>query len=516
MKTDKNRKEYCSVVLLSLVLIISLIPVFLMSKYDCASGDDYNYGATAHLAFIHTGSILDAIKGAISTTVNTYYSWQGTWFDCFVFCLHPEVVSDTAYVAVPYIFVFMQIICYLVFAHHFLKIRWHFNGLFWVEVALVFLLFSFQLVPSQKMAIFWWVGSVHYAMPMCLALMGIVAADNYLLTYKPRYLIGLIIVGTLIGGATYPAALLLPEVVFVLWLERAVIAKKKDKRDALLLIPLFLEMVGLIISMTAPGNAIRSASDISEGAKPAGGVVATIIASLAYSVREAAVYFIGEKIFILLAFVIIAMLSWRVLSEIKANESDKMKEVFSHPLLFVITTFLLNASMYAPRLYAGDSVSTGYFNFNFWVFFLGSIACIIYFEGWLIYQKSIVLRKGVCWALRIGTIVVLCIAFFLGRHGIKGYTDYMCMDYYLSGRADDYLVQMKLQRAIMAQEDVMDVVVPEVNYDQGPLMQMPIIDDPENINNSMAARFYGKNSCRAIPRDEWEELYGPVTDWIDH
>ena len=110
--------------------------------------------------------------------------------------------------------------------------------------------------------------------------------------------------------------------------------------------------------------------------------------------------------------------------------------------------------------------------------------------------------------------MALSIAIFLGRHGIKGYTDYMCMDYYLSGRADDYLVQMRLQRAIMAQKDIMDVVVPEVNYDQGPLMQMPIIDDPTNIDNRMAARFYGKNSCRAIPRDEWESLYGDVSEWI--
>ena len=381
MKPDTNRREYYFIALLTIVFIISLIPIFLMSKYDCASGDDYNYGAAAHLAYLHTGSVLAAIKGAIDTTVNTYYGWQGTWFDCFVFCLHPEVFSDTAYVTVPYIFVFMQIICYFILAHHFLKIRWQFKGLFWVEVSLVFLLFSFQLVPSQKMAMFWWVGSVHYAMPMCMALMGIVAADNYLMTYKLRYLVGLIVVGTLIGGATYPAALLLPEVVFVLWLERVVIAKKKDKRDALLLIPLLLEMIGLIISMTAPGNAIRSASDISEGAKPAGGVVATIAESLVYSVREAAVYFIGEKTFILLAFVIIAVLSWRALTELKTDGTVMMKEVFLHPLLFFVTVFLLNASMYAPRLYAGDSVSTGYFNFNFWVFFLGSIACIIYFKG---------------------------------------------------------------------------------------------------------------------------------------
>lgn len=510
-----SKKDYYTVAILTIALLISLIPVFLMARYDCASGDDYQYGAAAHLAYLETGSLIAAIKGAISTTVNIYYGWQGTWFDCFVFGLHPEVFSDTAYILVPYMFVFMQIICYLVFAHHFLKSRWKFNGLFWLEVALVFLLFSFQLVPSQKMAMFWWVGSVHYAMPMCMALMGIVAADSFLLTYKLRYLVYLAILGALIGGATYPAALLLPEVVFVLWLERVVIAKKRDRRDALLLIPFFLELIGLVISMTAPGNAIRSAADISEGARPAGGIVATIASSLVYSVKEATVYFIGEKTFILLAFVIIAVFSWKALTELKTGGNEKMKDVFSHPLLFLITIFLLNASMYAPRLYAGDSVSTGYFNFNFWVFFLGSIACIIYFEGWLVFQKSLVLSKGTCWALRISTVVALGIAIFIGRHGIKGYTDYVCMDYYLSGRADDYLVQMKLQRVIMAQEDVKDVVVPEVNYDQGPLMQMPIIEDPENINNSMAAKFYGKNSCRAIPRDEWESIYGPSSEWID-
>ncbi|MBE5823701.1 MAG: hypothetical protein E7308_06485 [Butyrivibrio sp.] len=509
-----NKKEIWQVSLLLIAFLLSLIPVFVMAKYDCASGDDFNYGAAAHLIFLETGSVIAAIEAAIGTAISIYHGWQGTWFDCFLFCLHPEVFSDEAYVIVPYIFIFMQIICYLVFAHHFLKVRWQFNGMYWVKIALLFLMFSIQLVPSQKMLAFWWVGCIHYVLPMCMALFGIVAADNFLLTYKLRYLVYLILLGTLIGGATYPAALLLPEVVLVLWLERAVVARKVDKRDALLIIPLVLEMIGLVISMKAPGNAARSAFEISHGAKPAGGIIKTIVMSIIFSVKDAATSFIGGKTFVLLAFVIIAMISWRALTDLKDNDPDKMKDVFSHPVLFLVTVFLINASMYAPRLYSGGRVSTGYLNLNFWVFFLGSISCIVYIEGWLIVQRQLQLSKKASLIVAALTFIVLCICLYAGRHGIKKYTDYVCLEYYLNGHADDYLIQMKLQRALMTQQDVTDVVVPEVNLEQGPLMQMPIVSDPTNIDNTMTAKFYGKNSCRSIPRPEWEALYGPASKWI--
>ena len=104
--------------------------------------------------------------------------------------------------------------------------------------------------------------------------------------------------------------------------------------------------------------------------------------------------------------------------------------------------------------------------------------------------------------------MALFIALYFGRHGIKKYTDYVCMEYYLTGQADDYLEQMKLQRKLMSQEDVMDVVVPEINNEQRPLMHMPIVADPSNIDNTTVASFYGKNSCRSIHRPEWEALYG--------
>ena len=114
------------------------MPVVIIARYDCVSGDDYGYGARSNLAYVATGSVIQAVKEAVQTTIGIYHGWQGTWFDCFVFCLHPEVFSDTAYVIVLYIFEITQIICYCILAHHFLKVRWNFAGKYWLIIALLF------------------------------------------------------------------------------------------------------------------------------------------------------------------------------------------------------------------------------------------------------------------------------------------------------------------------------------------------------------------------------------------
>ena len=501
--TDKQKKII--VIILAVILGVSLIPVFIVAGYDCASGDDYNYGAWAHQAIVSGAGFLKALAEAGETTIGTWKTWQGTWFDCFVFCLHPEVFSDSAYVLVPYIFVIMQIAAYLGFAHHFLKVRWKLGNYYWTVVGLLFLIFSFQLVPSQKSGMFWWVGCVHYVMPMCMALWGTVHGDRFLMWHKKSDLIWLGVISALIGGATYPAALLLPMAVGLLWLSGFVFNKDsgKDKKNLLLLIPLVLDVIGLVISIIAPGNAVRSASDISQGAEPSGGAIATIFKSIIYSVTDAIDMFIGQKTFVVILFIVICIVT--VIAFNAAAGGKEFKAVFAHPLLFVVVMFLVNASMYAPRLYAGGVVSSGYYNFNFEVFCICVTASIIYVIGYMESQHNELRFSKL---VSIVWIIAIVAVAYVGRHGVKFYSDYVCMDYYLSGQADDYKNQMALQRLLMEEEGVDDVVVPEINNEQGPLMHMPIVADPDNIDNYMTKSFYGKNSCRSIPRNQWIEEYG--------
>ena len=82
------------------------------------------------------------------------------------------------------------------------------------------------------------------------------------------------------------------------------------------------------------------------------------------------------------------------------------------------------------------------------------------------------------------------------------------MEYITSGQASDYKQQMELQTKLLTNEELEDVVVPFVNDVQGPLMQMPVTENPQAWTNTVTREFYGKNSVVAIPREEWQELYG--------
>ena len=505
---QKHQKVICW--MLGIVFVLSLIPIFIVAGYDCAAGDDFNYGADAHKVFLASGSVIEAVKAAAATSIGTWYGWQGTWFDCFVFCLHPEVFSDNAYVIVPYIFLMMHIVGFLMLSHHFIRVRWEIEGVYWIQIGLLFLIFELQLMPSPKNGIFWWVGCVHYIMPMFMAVIGIVSGDNYLLFHRKRDFFGLLLISLLAGGVTYPAALLLPICVFLLWLEGYVIGKKRDKRNVLLLIPFVALMIGLVISVMAPGNAVRASSELEKEAQQTGGIADTIIKSFGLSVKEGIGSFVLEKGFIIILLLIVIPLTLATFRMIKEKKREYFEDIFGHPLLFLLVMFCINASVYAPRVYSGGVVSPGYFDFNFLTFSVCLISSEVYVLGWLFFCIGL-LNVGknskvvnICWNVVI-VISVLCIAFF-SRHSVKQYTDYICLEYYLTGQAEDYREQIKLQRYLL-EGDELEVVVPEINHEQGPLMQMPIVNDPDNVDNIMVAGFFDKNRVWSIPRNEWMELY---------
>ena len=99
--------------------------------------------------------------------------------------------------------------------------------------------------------------------------------------------------------------------------------------------------------------------------------------------------------------------------------------------------------------------------------------------------------------------LVLCAIF--GKHLIGGSVDYTCYTFWKSGQLSDYTMQMEEKLSILQNDDTGDVLVPEMNNEQGPFMCMAEIGDPDNFNNVSSAAFYGKRSVTAVPRQELVE-----------
>ena len=496
-------------VFMGIIFLVSLLPVCYLSFVNRASGDDLGYGTYTRIAWMSTHSLLAVAKAIGRTIRQFYYGWQGTWFSIFLFTLQPEVFSDRAYVIVAFIMIFLWTGSTILLFREVLVRKCGFDkGSFWL-VTVLFLLISIQYIPSTKSSIFWFNGCAHYLIPFAMCQLLFYFLLRYGDSFKTKYFIAILIIMTLLGGANYQAALfaLIISVYsgMVSWITR------RNKKILLLTVPIITEMIGLIISMKAPGNKVRGGEDFGFSA---GRAINTILVSFRQGATDIGSYAANKPLVIVglvLLFLIIQEGAVKRKSGTEQKESNidrKKKKWFAAGI--IAGAWCLYCAMQAPTVYAGVEFSSGVYNMNYQCFLLMSMTVFLalaeLLAEYLIYQKH--LSSEYIHKVAVIPGFLLCaFAIIVCRGTIRNSTSWKCIEYITSGQASDYKWQMDLQTSLL-ETDEPDVVLPFINDDQGPLMQMPVTDDPDSYTSSTTARFYQKNSVIAMPRTEWEERYG--------
>ena len=484
-------------ILVVMFLVFILIPIFLCSFVNRATGDDYGYAIATRMIWNSTKSLPLLLKASWNTIKEYYYSWQGTWFSIFLFTLQPEVFSKDGYVIVAFLMIFLWIFSTWILGKRILEEIGITN---WGKTILIsiYLIVNISFIPSTKSSIFWYNGCSHYMVPFVMCQCGCYFLLQWGKEYSLRYFLGIVVIMSLLGGANYQAALMILIITVYYMIGHYYV--KKNVKTLLLLIPCMLEIIGLIISMKAPGNKVRGGEEFGFSIQK---VMQVIGKSFVESIKDVALY-LREKplIFVLMmACFIIAL-------EVMHNREEKV--TIKHPVWIGIASVCLYCAMQAPALYAEVSVSGGVYNMNFQtcmlMFFVIIILLANSLEGKINNKKEFTndkLHKRIwVWGLGICFILVIWC-----RSDIKETTTWKCIDYIVSGQAEDFYKQMEIQTELMTQENVQDVVIPFVNDFQGPLMHMPVTEDSRKWTNYVTAKFYGKNSVVAIKRDEWERRY---------
>ncbi len=247
-----------------------MLPVFCLSFVNRASGDDYGYGVNTRAVWEATHSLFEVFQAAFHTVRQYYYSWQGTWFSIFCFSLQPEVFSRNAYVIVVFVLFFLLAgSTFLLFKHVYFR-GFHFDRWSFLLISILYLILTIEFIPGTKSALFWYNGAAHYMIPFVMCQLLCTWLILYLQTDRKRYLAGIAVVMTLLGGSNYQAALFgliaaAYAIVFVL-----LNGKGAKKRKAVTLaIPMGLETAGLLVSMTAPGNKVRGGEEFALSASRA-------------------------------------------------------------------------------------------------------------------------------------------------------------------------------------------------------------------------------------------------------
>lgn len=500
-----------------LIFVLLMLPLFYLSFINRATGDDYGYAIYTRTAWLGTHSLKELLAAAWRTISQSYVGFQGTWFSLFLFTIQPEVFNDGAYFIVAFLMLFVWIgsTFYLfktIFCQYMSWDKWS-----CMLVAIWFLIISIEFIPSTRSAIFWYNGCVHYMLPFAMCQMVTAWLLKYTVegsqgglpqTYKETTFVGILIFMTLLGGSNYQAALFTLIVAFYTIISVWVL--KRDKRVFTLLIPAFTELVGLIVSMKAPGNKVRAGRDFgfsfSKGIK-------TIGLSFVYGIRDIGTY-MKEKplvfaglLFLFVIFLTIFLVRIRI-------ETGTTGEVFrfKHPIWLALMIFCLYSAMQSPAIYAGVDVSGGVPNTNFQVFLLGASGILLIIAQKLAFKMAAVWKddavKKMLQMAALPAALICLVIVFVGRSNIKTSATFVSLEYIASGQAADYKEQMDLQTRIMEDDSTDEVVVPFINDVQGPLMHMPVTDDPNVFTNYATREFYGKKSVIAMERPKWIEQYG--------
>lgn len=498
--TEKKIK-YLTIISI-LLLCILLLPIVYLTFVNRATGDDYGYCVYTRPAWMRTHSLVEVGK-SMCTTVRAFYGgWQGTWFSIALFTLQPEVFHDDAYVIVAVLMLFLWIGSTFYLFNQILCRNMGLNKWSYLLITVLFLIISIEFIPSSRSSIFWFNGCAHYMVPFSMCQMAAAWLLKYGSEYKKSALIGIVIFMTLLGGSNYQAALFVLIVAFYIGIAAYVL--KKDKRIFALCIPIVTELIGLAVSAMAPGNKIRAGEEFGFSAFKA---VSTVGESFLYGIKNIGTYAKERPlIFVGLLLLFIVFVAVFFLWE------DAFR--FRHPIWLSAMLFCLYSAMQAPAIYADVSVSGGVPNTNYQVFLLTASGLLL-----IAAEKAAAKMKNVRkeksgrkeWqsAVLCGGGLLLCMLLtFCWRSNIKISTSYVSLIYITSGQAKDYKEQMDLQTRLMEDENTEDVVIPEINDIQGPLMHMPVTADKGAWTNTVAAGFYEKHSVVSMDRSEWMELYG--------
>ena len=490
-----NRKKSDSMYKILAILIIggvilSLIPLFILAKYNHSCADDYVYGLYARKAWLETGSLWEVVKAAAKMCSDHYNNWQGTFSSIFLMALQPAVFGEKYYVITPYIMLAMLIISTLslfktIFINYLKGTRLQF-----LIISFLFIMVSIQLIISPVEAIYWYNGSIHYVFMYSCMLFMVSAFLQYINKNKHGYLCIACILAGIVSGGNYITAL--TAILLICIIGGFIIIYRKKGVLIQTGVMLIFTIMGLVVSGIAPGNSIRQGFF-----SPPSPIKAVFL-----SFRDA-VNFIHKQSHLVyfLALLFMVPFIWNIVKQ--TNISFKLL------VLVPAISFCLIAAMFFPTEYTMGVYYVGRTGnvILFMVQLLGALN-VVYILGWISqYHK----KKEIKWISKIesisiraefifyGLIIVLSLFTVLTTYKDKvTYTTISAMKSLYTGEAKAYDNLMQERMIILEGEDSGEIELPILHIRPYLLFFDDITGNKADWRNVSMANFWNKESVTLI------------------
>lgn len=464
------------------ILLLGLIPLIWLGRYNYPTGDDYYYGAETHLVWQQTGSIIQTFTAACAGVADSYQIWQGTYSALFLMYLAPNVFSNTAYHLVT--FVILLLLCGGIFYLLCPLFRRFLPGTCgeWITVSSILSFLCIQTVEFQSDSFYWYNGSMYYTGFFAVTLFFLGTLFRYLDNGKRILLLPLLLFAVFLGGGNYvsllPCMLLSVTITLLLLLQ-------KNKKAYICGITSVVLLLSFAVSAMAPGNHVRQSGMWKIPAWKA--IAKCLLQGIRYTFAWTGLWWVLAALLLLPVFL-------RILQK-------KNGAFFSHPILFTGYAYGLFCSMSCPLFYTMNSTGPGRaVAIVYYMFLLISFTVFFYWIGFVVLKMQArptpLERIEVSRKLNTARYLAMAVLLFsIPCTGLWQETSAMkAIRVLTDGEAAAYAAEYEDRLLLLNDPEVTDVVLTPFTHQPALIYTGDLPGDPEDPTSRKVAQYFQKTS----------------------
>lgn len=474
------------------LLLLSLLPLLLLGRYNVMCIDDYDYGKQVHDTWVATGSIGESIQTAWKQNMEFYQDWQGTYISCFLMALCPmNFRYETAWL-VPVLMIGMFASSTYVLGRHILH-RWLGVDRTGAGFAMLMLLFAFyQVLEAPFEGIYWYNGSTHYILMESVWFFMLTAVSASLWTQsrgKEALCCGIAAVLSVIVGGGNLVTGLQAEIVMALLILYAVV--KNRRKIVVTAVPFITGSIGFLINTMAPGNARRGSIDMDEGYSAVMSILLSFYHCIVMMIR-------WTPVFVVLVWLLLLPVLWKLVK--------KSKRSFAHPVWVTVGAFCVLSAMFTPTLYAVGMVGMSRVdNIIQMVYYLCLIMVSAYWLGYFAHRSSGERQSAGeafgCYLEKTGNrmtavcLLLMCVMWVFTADK-NTYTSVSAVRSLVNGEAKTFYAEAMERHRLYTDDTVTDVEVRPYSVRPALFDFQDLSEDAGNWLNLAVARYYHKDSVK--------------------
>ena len=469
--------------------LLSVVPIFMLGRYNVMCLDDYNLGRRIHDTWVATGSFFQSAQASWQQSMDLYRTWEGTYASFFLVGISPTNFQyETAWV-VPIIMVSMFSISTYVLGKH-IMYRWmgidKTNSGF---VLFVLLFMYFQVMESPFDGLYWFDGALHYILMQSFWFFTLTLISTGLWTESRLREVLCCIAGSIlaiiVGGGNLVTCLQ-AEIVMSFLIVYTLI--KKRRKIIVALIPFMTGSTGFLINALAPGNKLRGEQYINvEGYSAINSILLSFYHAIGYIVH-------WTPAIVIVIWIALLPILWKIVKQ--------SNNLFKHPLWVTMGIFCIYSAMFTPTLYVFGM--TGYCridNIIQMVYYLCLIMVTAYWLGYLSHKKnneefSISLEN---FGIKITAICFLiAFVFFVFTEDKNTYTSISALRSIVNGDAQTFYTEAMERYDMYTNETIKNIEIKPYSTKPALFEYEDLSEDPGNWLNLAVAEYFHKESVRLV------------------